>query len=131
MVFFGTEHHQTGDVDNFTIPIEVVGGVFFLMLALVMIGPGQELGRALDRIPNRLLAYTVNIFGSIVGIVLFGLCSWYELPPLYWFVVVVLGMGYFLVFRHLSKGGVYGLVQVVALVAIIALAAVTSASGVA
>ena len=45
LVFFGTEYHA-GDVDRFVIPIEVLGGFFFLIIALAMVGPGQELGRA-------------------------------------------------------------------------------------
>ncbi len=40
-----------------------------------MVGPGQQLGRALAKLPNRLEAYTVDILGSIAGIVLFAACS--------------------------------------------------------
>ena len=60
MVYFGTEAHSQ-DVARFVIPHEVIGGFFFLVIALAMVGPGQELGRALNRVPNRLQAYTVNI----------------------------------------------------------------------
>ena len=47
---------------HFVIPIEVDGeGFFFLMVfALVMVGPGQELGRAFRRVPDRLPAYTLE-----------------------------------------------------------------------
>src|SRR5579885_1477643 len=48
MVFFGTEGHNT-DVARFVIPAEAFGGFFFLLIALAMIGPGQQLGRALAR----------------------------------------------------------------------------------
>ena len=34
-----------------------------------MVGPGQQLGRALAELPNRLEAYTIDILGSIAGIV--------------------------------------------------------------
>jgi SAM-dependent methyltransferase len=66
------------------------------------VGPGQELGRALDRIPNRVEAYTVNILGSLSGIVLFAACSWAELSPFWWFLAIVAGLGYFLFFRRSS-----------------------------
>src|SRR5712691_12473767 len=41
MVYFGTEAH-TQDVARFVIPHEVIGGFFFLVIALAMVGPGQE-----------------------------------------------------------------------------------------
>jgi SAM-dependent methyltransferase len=93
-VFYGTESAGS-DVAQFVIPVEVLCGFFFVVLALTLVGPGQELGRALNRVPNRILAYSVNIFGSLVGIVLFALCSWLELPPFYWFAPIALGLGYF------------------------------------
>lgn len=93
VVYFGTEPH-TQDVARFVIPHEIIGGFFFLVIALAMVGPGQELGRALNRIPNRVQAYTVNIIGSIVGIVLFSLCSWWQLSPFWWFLPIVLILGF-------------------------------------
>ncbi len=93
VVYFGTEAH-TQDVARFVIPHEVIGGFFFLVIALAMVGPGQELGRALNRVPNRVQAYTVNIVGSIVGILLFSLCSWWRLSPFWWFLPIVLVLGY-------------------------------------
>jgi spermidine synthase len=98
MVFFGTEW-QNQDVAKFLIPIEVVNGFFFLILALAFVGPGQELGRAFNRLPNRLQAYTLNIGGSVAGIVTFALCSWLELGPLWWFFLAGLGLAFFLTLR--------------------------------
>jgi SAM-dependent methyltransferase len=95
VVFFGTEYN-TNSLDNFRIPMEVVGGFFFLVIALCFVGPGQELGRALGRVTDRVKAYTVNILGSVVGIVLFALMSWLQLSPLFWFVPVAAGLIYFL-----------------------------------
>ena len=93
LVFFGTEYHSR-DLSHFVIPIEVLGGFFFLVLALAFVGPGQELGRALTRLPDRVRAYTWNICGSIAGIVLFAAGSWFELSPFWWFLLVVVGLGY-------------------------------------
>jgi spermidine synthase len=95
VVFFGTEY-AARDPTHFIIPIEAVEGFFFLMVALVMVGPGQELGRAFRRVPDRLSAYTLNILGSLSGILLFAACSWLELSPIVWFVPVVGILGYFI-----------------------------------
>ena len=93
-VYFGTEYH-TQDLSRFAIPIEVLCGFFFIVMTLAFIGPGQELGRALQRWPNRVQAYTLNIIGSLVGIVLFAACSWLELSSVWWFLLVAVGIGYF------------------------------------
>ncbi len=95
VVFFGVEY-QAGDVSSFVVPIELLCGYFFLVIALIMVGPGQQLGRALARLPNRLEAYTIDIVGSLAGIVLFAACSFMELSPAWWFAFVVVGMTYFL-----------------------------------
>ena len=95
MVFFGVEY-QARDLSSFVIPIEAICGYFFLVIALAMMGPGQQLGRALARIPNRLEAYTIDIVGSIVGIVVFAACSFLELPPTWWFALVMAGFVWFL-----------------------------------
>jgi SAM-dependent methyltransferase len=101
MVFFGVEY-QARDVSSFVIPIEAVCGYFFLLIALAMMGPGQQLGRALARIPNRLEAYTIDILGSVVGIAGFAACSFLELSPIWWFGVVLAGFMYFLRPGHWS-----------------------------
>ena len=93
-VYFGTEYHSQ-DLSRYAIPVELLCGFFFIVIALAFIGPGQELGRALKRWPNRVQAYTLNIVGSIAGIVLFAACSLLELTPLWWFLLVALGLGYF------------------------------------
>ena len=72
------------------VPIEVLCGFFFLVIALALVGPGQHSGGR-SRVPNRLEAYTINILGSIVGIVLFAACSFLELPPAWWFAIVMAG----------------------------------------
>ncbi len=101
LVFFGAEY-RAQDLARFVIPIEALGGFFFLLLALVMVGPGQELGRCLTRVPGRVQAYSLNILGSVVGIVLFAACSWWELPPLWWFLPVGALVAYFL-WQHCTR----------------------------
>ena len=94
VVFFGVATH-TPDIFRYPIPVEVLCGFFFIVIAMAMIGPGQELGRALNLWPNRVQAYTINITGSIVGILLFAACSYLQLSPLWWFGFVAVGLGYF------------------------------------
>ena len=93
-IYFGTEYHSQ-DLSRYAIPVEVICGFFFLIIALAFIGPGQELGRALKRWPNRLQAYTLNIAGSLAGIMIFAACSWLEVRAFWWFLLVALGLGYF------------------------------------
>src|SRR5579872_2272287 len=67
MVYFGTEFH-VHDVASFVIPIEAVAGVFFLLVAAAMIGPGQVMGRRFMDLKNPVQAYIVNIGGSLAGV---------------------------------------------------------------
>ena len=78
-VYFGTEYHSQ-DLSRYAIPVEILCGFFFGVIALAFVGPGQELGRALKRWPSRVQAYSLNIAGSIAGIALFAACSWLEIP---------------------------------------------------
>src|SRR5262245_55680908 len=96
LVFFGTES-RTGDSSQFVLPIEVVAGVLFVLVALAMLGPGQQFGRRLARVQSRIEAYTVNIAGSLVGVLLFMLCSRLQLGPVWWFGLVAAGLVYLLV----------------------------------
>ncbi|MGH9581008.1 MAG: spermidine synthase [Terriglobales bacterium] len=95
LVFFGTEY-RVQDLARFVIPVEALGGFFFLVVALALVGPGQQLGRCVNRVPGRVQAYTLNIAGSVAGIVFFSLASWLELSPIWWFLPVAAGLGYFL-----------------------------------
>jgi SAM-dependent methyltransferase len=94
LIMFGTEYHSGSD--RFFIPIEALAAFFFLLLALAFVGPGQELGRAFDRIPDRVRAYSINVFGSLVGIVLFGLFAYLQLSPFWWFLPASVMLAYLL-----------------------------------
>jgi len=94
-IFFGTEY-RSADIAQFTIPIDMIAAVFFVLVALMFVGLGQVLGRAYDAYPNRVLGYTLNIVGSLVGIVGFSLISLLQLPPAVWFFISVAGIAYLL-----------------------------------
>jgi len=124
MVFFGTEY-GVGDPSAFVIPIEAVLGFFFAIVALALVGPGQQLGRSLARLPSRVEAYSVNVAGSIAGIGIFTGCSWWQLGPVYWFGLVIATLGYLLA----PKKGMTAATFVVASAAVLVLAAANVAGG--
>ncbi len=100
VVFFGTEHSQVRAETKpppVVIPIEFVGAFFFFLIAAVMVGPGQEMGRAFNRVANRTTAYSANLLGSLVGIGMFAACSYLRLPPVVWFGACGVVMIYLLV----------------------------------
>lgn len=94
LVYFGTEF-RPNDLSGFFIPVEAMNALFFFFVALCLMGPGQEMGRALNRLPNRIEAYSINILGSMCGIALFALGSTFQLSPFWWFLLVALGLAYF------------------------------------
>jgi len=114
-VFFGTEYRPK-DPSHFVIPIEVLAGLFFALTALIFVGLGQVMGRAFNRIPNHIVAYTINILGSLAGILGFGLASYYRTSPLTWFLISTSICLYFVNrSRILQFGGCLGILLAVAL----------------
>src|SRR5690349_17996884 len=67
LIYFGTDA-RLKDPARFVVPIEALAGSFFLLIALMFIGPGQEMGRRFDAIGNRVVAYTADVFGIMAGI---------------------------------------------------------------
>jgi len=94
-VFFGTEY-RSPDVARFIVPIEAVAAVFFVLIALMFVGLGQVLGRAFADHPNRMLGYTMNIAGSLAGIIGFSVVSFIQAPPVVWFAICCGGIAYLL-----------------------------------
>ncbi len=85
-IFFGTEPPR-GALLQINVPIELIAGVFFVLIALMFVGLGQEMGRKFNALPDRVWAYTTNILGSLAGIVVFGIASYSRTTPLHWFAV--------------------------------------------
>jgi SAM-dependent methyltransferase len=107
LIYFGTDARRR-DPTRFVIPMEVLAGAFFVLIALVFVGPGQELGRRFNAVSNRAVAYTVDIMGSLTGIAVFGVMSYCWLPPLYWFGIA-LCLGLLFVKRRVWVGAGCGL----------------------
>ena len=112
-VFFGTEYRDP-DVAQFVVPIEAVAGVFFVLIALMFVGLGQALGRAFANYPDRVLGYTLNIGGSLTGIVAFSVISAAQAPPPVWFFIGFAGIAYLL-----HQTGSLNWVKAVALIAVV------------
>jgi hypothetical protein len=74
-IYFGTQY-VARDPSKFILPIEAVAGAFFVLVALMFVGLGQEMGRAFNTIPDRVKAYTANVAGSLAGIVGFGVTAY-------------------------------------------------------
>ena len=91
VVFYGAEAIVQKKLE-FVVPAELLFAVYFVLIAAMLIGPGQEMGRAFNAVPNRLAAYAANLLGSLAGILLFALCSWLQLPPLVWFGIIAAGL---------------------------------------
>ena len=98
-VYFGTEYSGK-NLSQFFVPIELLAGLFFTLIALVFVGLGQVMGRAFDDAPDRLLAYIANIGGSLIGIAAFALASYFATRPVVWFAIVLLLWWYFLKRRN-------------------------------
>ena len=95
VVYFGTETSVT--LKNplpFPVPMELVGAAFFTVIAGVMVGPGQEMGRAFNRVADRTAAYSANLLGSLLGIATFAASSLLQLPPVLWFALVGVVIAY-------------------------------------
>ena len=117
-VFFGADR-RIQDLAKFVVPIDLIAALFFVLIALLFVGLGQVLGRAFNAYPNRVLGYTLNIGGSLAGIVAFSAGSFAQATPVVWFLIGLAGVAYLLHQsrrltwpRALALTGVLGLVAV-------------------
>lgn len=101
-VYFGTEYRAT-DISKFVVPLELLAGVFFVLIAFVFVGLGQVMGVAFNQAGDRLRAYISNIIGSLAGIAAFALSSYLWATPMLWFAVIVALWLYFLRRRTLLQ----------------------------
>lgn len=107
LIYFGTDARRR-DPTRFVVPMEVLAAAFFVLIALMFVGPGQELGRRLALIRNRVVAYTADILGSLSGIAAFGLMSYFSIPAVVWFGISLALL--ILLTRHRFRNAMLGLV---------------------
>jgi spermidine synthase len=83
-------------------------GIVIYVLTLTFVPLGQILGRAMQRAPHVIRAYSVNIGGSLVGVWLFNSLSWGSTPPAVWIMVAAVllagALGDFGMRRWLAAG---------------------------
>ena len=60
--------------------------VLFVTVAALMATAAQRMAREMAAL-EPLRAYTLNIAGSLCGVLAFGVMSWLELPPVVWFTL--------------------------------------------
>lgn len=94
----------------------------FALIALVFVPLGQTLGALFGRYSKIIKAYSINIAGSIVGIWLFSLISFFYIPPWGWFVLAAL-MGLFFIPRRRGNYFIFCAVVIFSLLFILALPA--------
>jgi len=70
-------------------------GFFFFIVAVVFMPMGQQIGEGLKIISPPLKGYTINILGSLVGVLAFTVISLLELGPWWWFAVTMFGLLWF------------------------------------
>jgi SAM-dependent methyltransferase len=126
-VFFGTGYHE--GLARFVVPIEAVGGFFFVVLALAFVGLGQELGRALNQIPGRIGAYMLNVAASMAGIAAFAALSRFAIGPLGWFAVAAAAVALLLAWHGPSLRAAARTAAIGSLLAWLGLAAIPSLPG--
>ena len=96
--------HYTGfeNVYFVTIGLACTLGLMFLIWQM-FVPLGRILGRLMDDHPRPIQAYSINIAGSLIGILGFALISAYYQPPRIWFVLVLLLLVYFVWKDHAQR----------------------------
>jgi hypothetical protein len=90
--------------------------IVMLLLSELFVPLGRLLGRLIDSHPRTIVAYSWNVFGSLVGVWLFVTLSALSQPPVTWFVV-----GGLLLLPFLNTTGRQRTVDLVLLAAIVGL----------
>lgn len=81
----------------------VAVGCLFACIVFMFVPIGQVVGSMLETAPRGSLGYTVNVLGSLAGIVLYTLICFFSQPPATWLLVVALLFG--VVFANQRKTG--------------------------
>ncbi len=90
----------------------VFGALFVMVLISEPFIPlGRLIGRLMDEAPRPIVAYSVNVAGSLVGIWLFAILSVLEQPPAIWFALLS-----FLYLPYLGRFDIRGLLRVAGLI---------------
>ncbi len=78
--------------------------LLFVIVAALFATLAQRMGREMAQLPP-LRAYTINLAGSLAGVVGLGVISWLELPPTVWFGVAFAVAVPLLITPEVENGG--------------------------
>jgi len=116
--FWGTEESSGAEfIAVATVGLSLTAGFLYLLWA-TFVPVGRLLGQLMAADPRPIRAYSVNVAGSLVGIMLFVACSALGLPPVAWFVVFAVPAVFLL-----GSGGKSKLVDALLLAVIVGLGA--------
>ena len=91
----------------------------FGLIAITFIPLGQLVGWYLENSPKGILAYSVNIIASIIGIWLYTTLCFFSTPPAIWFGILFLGLlAYFWPLRQVRKSIVVSFACIIGLFAL-------------
>jgi len=90
-IYFGIGALRRG----LSVPLALVIPVAYVFVVFPFIGLGQTMGRAL-KLFGPVQAYSVNVLGSIAGILAFSLVSTFCVPAHYWFLIGFAALGWFI-----------------------------------
>jgi SAM-dependent methyltransferase len=83
----GSIYFSSGTADDVVVvETTMLLPLLFVIVAALFATLAQRMGREMAALPP-LRGYTVNIAGSLAGVVMFALISWLELPPGVWFAM--------------------------------------------
>lgn len=88
----------------------------FFVVAFIMVPFGQIVAAAISRLESPVYAYSINVAGSLAGILSYTLLTTISAPPLAWFVPVVLGSLYLKRGRASASQGLVGVALALTLV---------------
>jgi len=74
-----------------------------VMIVDIFVPLGRILGRLMNRSSNPIVAYSVNIFGSILGTWSFVLLSFFYQPPFVWFLITAILLTIFILWSNRDK----------------------------
>ncbi len=102
MVIWDTQHTHVGTAQFVFVLIVALMLTLALMLLVweIFVPMGRLLGRCLDDHPRPIWAYSVNIAGSLLGILAFVLMSAWYMPPMMWLAGLAVLYLFFIHFRE-------------------------------
>jgi spermidine synthase len=72
----------------------IVVTILLYLVVFTFVPAGQLLGKAMQEHPHTIRAYSVNIGGSLAGVWLFNGLSWSSTPPVVWFAILPVIVGF-------------------------------------